>query len=242
MAENTKTKIALPEQLISSVDMSRIIRELEALDESLRQAEIRKPGTPTKLSRSSVTLEDLARLNKVALTDAAARESLIGALKEFMKSAPRIHMALPAEPSGNFTKKIAVWIRQNIHQEILLDIGLQPTLAAGCLIRTNNKMFDMSLRHHFADSRHLLVEKIREIAGGDEPATTSFVDVMMVREAPASAKPKPAPAAPGQPAPAPVDAAKAAAPAAPAATQPAPAAPAPAAPAAPVQPASEVKK
>ena len=162
MADNPQ-QITLPEQLTSSVDLSRTLRELQALDESLRQAQIRKPGTPTQLSRSSVTLEDLARLNKVQLTDQKQREQLIVLLKAFYDHAPRIHMSLATEPSANFVRKITVWLRTNIHPVILLEIGLQPTLAAGCMIRTNNKIFDLSLRHRFTENRELLVQKISEV-------------------------------------------------------------------------------
>lgn len=167
MAEHQTGQIALPERLVSSVDMSRAIRELEAVDESLRQAELRKPGEPTKLARSSSTLEELAKLNNIQLTDRAQREQLLEALRAFHIHAPRIHISLATEPSGAFIQKIAFWMRQNINPVILVEVGLQPTLAAGCQIRTSNKIFDMSLRHRFAENRHLLVDKINEV---EEPA------------------------------------------------------------------------
>lgn len=163
MAEQTPEQIVLPERLVSSVDLSRIIRELEAVDESLRQTALRKPGEATKLARSSVTLEELARSNKVQLTDEAQRSQLLALLHGFMKHAPRIHMSLATEPSAKFTRKIIIWMRKNIHPLILLETGLQPTMAAGCMVRTNNKIFDMSLRHRFAENRGLLVQKIAEI-------------------------------------------------------------------------------
>lgn len=163
MADQPVQQITLPERLVSSVDLSRTIRELEALDESMRQAALRKPGEPTKLSRSSVTLEELARENGVQLTDATQREQLIGLLHGFMDHAPRIHMSVAAEPSAAFSHRVTIWLRQNIHPLTLLEIGLQPTLAAGCIIRTNNKLFDMSLRHRFKDNRGILYEKISAI-------------------------------------------------------------------------------
>lgn len=163
MAEQTPEQIILPERLVSSVDLSRIIRELEAIDESLRQSELRKPGEPTQLARSSVTLEDLARANNVQLTDETQRNQLLVLLQGFKDHAPRIHMSLATEPSAKFTHRIVVWLRQNIHPLILLEVGLQPNLAAGCMVRTNNKLFDMSLRHHFKENRGLLVQKISEI-------------------------------------------------------------------------------
>jgi hypothetical protein len=174
MADQSKGQIVLPERLVSSVDLSRTIRELEALDESLRQAELRKPGEPTKLSRSSVTLEEMAKLNNIALTDGVQRQQMLAVLKAFYQNAPRIHMSFAAEPSANFVRKILVWMRSNLSPIIVLEIGLQPTLAAGCMIRTTNKMFDMSLRHRFADNRYILVEKITEIGAAKESAEESL--------------------------------------------------------------------
>lgn len=230
MTKKATDQIVLPEQLTSSVDLSRLIRELEALDESLRQAQLRKPGTPTKLAKTSATLEDLARQNDIALTDQKQREQLIKLLDAFLQHAPRVHMSLAAEPSGAFVRKVVVWMRANLHPLILLEVGLQPTLAAGCMVRTENRMFDMSLRHRFTENRHMLVEKIREMNAAEPlPAATASA---------------PAPAAPAKPAPAPAAAAPAAQPAqatAPVPSTPAPAAAAASAPAAqaPAQPAPQ---
>jgi len=155
-------QFVLPDNLISFVDLSRVRRELAALDDSFYQAGLRKAGQPTQLSRSSRTLEDLASANQVSLLDAAHRAQLIATLDAFDKQAQQIHMSFAAEPSAKFVSHIIVWLRQNIHSLILLEIGLQPSLAAGCMVRTNNKMIDMSLRHRFFENRHLLDQKIRE--------------------------------------------------------------------------------
>jgi hypothetical protein len=163
MAEQKLPQIVLPDQLTSPVDLARTIRELEAVDESLHQATLRKPGQPTKLAKTSKTLEDLATLNNVTLTEGGNRVTLLTALKIYSQKAPKIHMSLATEPSANFERKVTVWLRKNVHPMALLEIGLMPTLAAGCIVRTNNKMFDMSLRHRFTENRHLLVEKISEV-------------------------------------------------------------------------------
>jgi len=168
MSKQPPAQIILPEHLTSYTDLSRTIRELEELDETLHQEALRKPDAPVKLGRSSALLEDLAQLNHIALDDENQRTQLLGLLKGFQKHAPRIHMSLAAEPSAVFLRRITAWMRANIHPLILLETGLQPTLAAGCVIRTNNKMFDLSLRHKFRDNRHLLVEKISEIGGAQE--------------------------------------------------------------------------
>ncbi len=164
MTDTPPEQIVLPERLISSVDLARLIRELKAVDESLRQTELRKPGEPTKLARTSSTLEDLAQANKIQLTDETQRAQLLALLNSFKDHAPRMHMSLATEPSAKFTHNIIIWLRKNIHPLLLLEVGLQPTLAAGCMIRTNNKLFDLSLRHKFTENRPLLVQKISEIS------------------------------------------------------------------------------
>ena len=162
MAEHDSGQISLPDRLASPGDLARVTRELEALDDSLYQAGLRKPGQPTKLARSSATLEELARLNGVSLLDAKQRAQLIELLHALLEHAPHVRMSLAAEPSGRFVQEVIVWMRGNIHPTVLVEIGLQPSLAAGCMLRTPNKVFDMSLRHRFEEQRHLLAEKIGE--------------------------------------------------------------------------------
>jgi hypothetical protein len=164
---NEDKQFVLPEDLISSIDLNRTLRELAALDDSLYQANLRAPGEPTKIARSSRILEDVASSNGISLLNAQHRAELIKALKAFDAHAPRLHMSFAAEPSAKFTHQIIVWLRENIHPLLLLEIGLQPTLAAGAMVRTTNKVFDLSLRSHFAKNRHLLNEKI--LATEDKP-------------------------------------------------------------------------
>jgi hypothetical protein len=151
--------------LIGSVDLSRVIRELKALDDWLNQAALRSGGKAMTMPKTSVTLDELSRLNGVSLLEAKQREQLIMLLEGFATHAPRIHISFAVEPSGPFSQRIATWFRANVSPIALIDIGLQPTLVAGCSVRTNNKIFDMSLRHRFYESRKLLVQSIAGVKG-----------------------------------------------------------------------------
>lgn len=162
MTDQTAEHIKLPERLVSPTDLAHLVRELEALDDSLHQASLRKPGEPTKLARSSATLEELASLNGVSLLEADQRAQLLELSRGLYQHAPRVRMSLATEPSGRFMRTVIVWLRGNIHPTLLLEIGMQPSLAAGCMLRTPNKVFDMSLRHRFEEQRSLLAEKIKE--------------------------------------------------------------------------------
>lgn len=158
--ETNIPQIKLPERMIGSVDLSRTIRELKTIDDWLNQAALRGSGQAVSIPKTSTTLEEIASLNGVSLLDKSHRAQLIAVLDAFALHAPRIHMSFAVEPSGPFTRRMVVWMRTNVNPVMLLEIGLQPTLAAGCTVRTTNKLFDMSLRHRFTESRLQLVESI----------------------------------------------------------------------------------
>lgn len=157
-------ELLIPTRLVSPVDLSRIVRELANLDDALHQAGLRKGGNPVGLPKTSRILEELAAVNQLSLLDSSHRANLAERLQQFQENAPTIHMSLTVEPSGPFIEKMITWLRQNIKPNILLDIGLQPTITAGCVIRTPNKVFDMSLRHNLIEKSPILLQKIGEQA------------------------------------------------------------------------------
>lgn len=167
---NQQTAIKLPERLITPVDLSRVLRELKTLDDWLNQAALRASGQSVSAPKTSATLEEFASANGVSLLEKSHREQMITVISAFSEHAPKIHMSFAVEPSAPFLNRMIVWLRTNINPIILLEVGLQPTLAAGCTVRTPNKVFDMSLRNHFADSRKLLVESIAETQKDPAPA------------------------------------------------------------------------
>ena len=158
--EKGQSAIKLPERLVTSVDLARAMRELKNLDDWLNQASLRSAGKTVSPPKTSATLEDLAVINGVSLLEPTHRDQLIAVLGAFSEHAPKIHMSFAVEPSAQFLQRMIVWLRANINPIILLDVGLQPTLAAGCTVRTRNKLFDLSLRNHFTENRHLLVDSI----------------------------------------------------------------------------------
>lgn len=153
--------MVLPLLVISPSDVSRLARELEGLSDYLHQAGLRKGGDAVKLPRTSRMLDELANANDLNLLQAEDREKASTFLGQIAKSSPVVTMSFAAEPSSAFLAKVVTWLRQNIHNSLLLRVGLQPTIAAGFTLRTTNKYFDFSLRKHFDEQRPLLIEKLR---------------------------------------------------------------------------------
>lgn len=168
MDHNTKSvpasdTVMLPTVVVSPADMVRLIRELTVLDDFLRQAALRKGGTAVKPPSTSRNLEAIVKVYNVNLLQAADRAALLKQLDHLRLTVPQLHISFAADPSAVFVDKIITWLRQNIHPQVLVQIGLQPSIAAGCVVRTTNKQFDFSLRRHLADNRALLLQKIKEV-------------------------------------------------------------------------------
>lgn len=155
------TTLALPEAVSSRADLVRLSRELEELDGQLMQAGLRNKSDSTNDGPAlSQALADLAQANGLQLKEPAQRQQLKASLLNLSQKAPVVHISLAAEPSADFIHKLTGWLRREVNPQVLLEIGLQPSIAAGCIIRTTNKYFDCSMRQHLLNNRPKLIEQI----------------------------------------------------------------------------------
>ncbi|MBL8121146.1 hypothetical protein JNM87_00140 [Candidatus Saccharibacteria bacterium] len=158
----------LPVSVIGLVDLGRLIRELEQLENTMSSEHLRtgKEEDAITLPKISTTLEQVAELNHVDLAYQHNRQSMLTLLKQLHKEAPRAHLSFSADPQPQFMMKVVTWLRTNIHPHLLVAVGLQPGIGAGCVLRTTNHFFDMSLGSRFAGSRELLMKRLREPVPG----------------------------------------------------------------------------
>lgn len=152
--------VGLPPTVVSPADLGRLIRELEQIDNHLLELQLRKAGSDVALPKTSHLMEITLELNKLNLLQNADRLQLKQLLNLAKERAPVVHMSFSADPSPAFLEKVVVWLRREIHPLVLVTVGLQPNMGAGCMIRTTNKQFDLSLRQDFADKHELLLAKI----------------------------------------------------------------------------------
>ena len=185
-AAPAKSALTLPMLVFGVVEVRRLKRELEALDEFMRQARLRDPGKQAALPRVSRLLDALATDNSRNLLQDDQRQELYDYLANVEKSAPSVHISFASDPSSAFTAKVVTWLRNNVHPAMLLQTGLQPTIAAGCVLRTANKSFDFSLRDRFDEQKPLLLQAL------DAQAAKAAAEVAPAAPAPA---PQPQPEA-----------------------------------------------
>ena len=158
--------LRLPTAIVGQTDINRVLRELGALDDFFLSASARTAGTPITPPRVTYMLQQLAGENRFNLMEAGQRQELKQKLTDALKTAPVLHISFAAEPSPRLTDAVLSWFRSNVHAQALLVIGLQPTIAAGCVVRTGNKIFDMSLRSHLHKQEDYLVRLIQGAVSG----------------------------------------------------------------------------
>jgi hypothetical protein len=158
-----ETDYQLPLAITGEGDAMRVRRELAALDDYINQAALRKPGTPLKhLPKASPSLSEFSELNRLNLLDQSDRSKMLDFFSELVERGPRVHISFASEPSSLFMSKITAWFRSSVHPLVLITVGLEPSVAAGCTVRTDNHFHDFSLRQHFIDQRGLLLSGIKE--------------------------------------------------------------------------------
>jgi hypothetical protein len=158
----------LPTSIVSTGDARRLRRDIAALEETLQAIRLRTNAPVAKLPRLSRMLEEFASTNRLNLLMPDDRHHMAVFMDYVIKKAPVMHISFASEATRKFTTELAVWLRANYDSEILLEVGLEPNIAAGCVVRTSNKMFDFSLIKHLREQRSLLMEKL--LGGTERPA------------------------------------------------------------------------
>lgn len=152
----------LPVGVVSTGDVRRLRREVSEMEETLQAVRLRTHAPLAKLPRLSRALEELAATNRLNFLMPDDRKHAAIFLDNVLKSAPVLHISFASEASRKFTTEIVMWLRANFDSEMLVEIGLEPNIAAGCVVRTTNRYFDFSLQKHLEEKRSMLMEKIME--------------------------------------------------------------------------------
>lgn len=161
---------SLPLQVVSQTDINRLLRELESLETELLKLKGQSSLSDNQqrnLLRVTEQLAHIASLNKYDLKKTADRKQLLQKLIDIRDHAPLLHISFAAEPSPKVTETILGWLRSNVHRHVLLRIGLQPSIAVGCILRTPNKVFDLSLKSSFDRQKPFFVEVIKGAAAAE---------------------------------------------------------------------------
>lgn len=82
----------------------------------------------------------------IDIGDANAIENFLTQLKTRIREIPVFEFSVAYEPTSTTVKHVAEWIYFNLHQNVLIDIKVNPELIGGAIIGFNGKMGDFSLK------------------------------------------------------------------------------------------------
>lgn len=162
-------ELALPPSVVSKIDVSHLVGEAERVDNEMTASSIRvKTGSPVQPAPAmSQQLVDFLAANGLELGDSRERSDLIKQLHLLKDNVPIMHMTFAVEADRESLGKLAAWLRNSVHPQAVIDVGLQPALIAGVYLRTPNHVHDMSLRAIFEGHRGELVKELEALSGAN---------------------------------------------------------------------------
>lgn len=159
-------QLKIPLSLTGQAEVNRLLREVAKLDDFFLGAKARASGSPIQPPRVTRLLSTITQENRLNLLQEKDRELLKAQLEKIIKEAPNLHISFAAEPTPKILDRIVGWLRENVHPHTMVVVGLQPGIAAGVVLRTPNKVFDMSMQSYLKNQEPYLVKLVSEIARG----------------------------------------------------------------------------
>lgn len=156
------TEFVVPSTIVSRVDISRVVREFESVDNALTAITVRKKigADGQELPPMSPQLKDFLDKNEINLEDSSVRSAYIKQLRELKNKAPIVNMTFAVVADPESLQKLVAWLRESVHPQAVIDAHLQPSLVAGVYVRTSNQVFDLSVRNALKAKRGELEKEL----------------------------------------------------------------------------------
>lgn len=162
-------EFTLPASIITKADLSRLVEEVEKLNNQMIEDDARqKVGSPDGgQSVLSPSLLDFFSINDMHLNDNIDLGLFIKQLRAMVSKAPVVHLTFATEADEASLAQVVSWLRKSIHSQVVVSVGLQPSILGGVYLRTTNHVLDLSLRKQLEGSRELLIKQVGAITGGE---------------------------------------------------------------------------
>lgn len=161
------TEFALPTTIISKVDISRLIHEFEVVDTTLTAKTVRKKvGTSSdEAPAMSPQLQAFLDENPINLDDSGARSAYIKQLQLLKANVHVMNMTFAVVADPESLAQLLAWVRQSVHPQTIIETHLQPALVAGVYLRSQNHVFDFSVRNALNEKRGELQKELEALRG-----------------------------------------------------------------------------
>jgi hypothetical protein len=92
-----------------------------------------------------------------------AIDELITALEDFADTAPRVTVTLAAPAPNSLKQTIALWFRENIAPNTLVNFKFNSTILGGMVVVYGSRIYDWSFRRQILVSREKFPEVLRNV-------------------------------------------------------------------------------
>ena len=199
--ENSTPTFTLPSSVATKAQLLNLRKNLDDVLETMTQNRVRIHEQVQVEPSPSVSgaLASLLATNKLHPTADVIRQ-LQQWVEALLHHAPVVRLTFSSDPGPKELNRMIEWFRQESGKVVLLHIGIQPTVAAGVIIRTTSHRYDLSLRAELLKRTDQFVDAINTVSAATEAANPQ--PPAQPQEAPAPAPAPSAPPAPPAPAPA----------------------------------------
>ncbi len=144
----------LPDVIIREEDAQRVCSELQ---------EMRKqPDVAQALENISDQARTVVRINQKIIEDSGVT-ILVNELEKIIKDGPVFEVILPSIPHDSFLKDVGKWFRREIHPHSLIKVSVRRSIGGGMVLRSKNRLFDLSFRPHILAAKDKLPEVVRNV-------------------------------------------------------------------------------
>lgn len=163
----THDNFTLPPSVVTKIDVSRLVREVERVDDAMTTSAIRAKagGEGQTMPMLSDQLSEFLNQNKLSLANSKERGDLVKELRLLKDKVPVLTMTFAVTADAESLQKLAEWVRSAVHPQAVIAVGLQPALVAGVYLRTPNHVHDFSVRGALEGRHGLLVEELESLRG-----------------------------------------------------------------------------
>ena len=157
----------LPPSVVTKVDLTHLVSEVERVDNDLTTAAVRTKAGAGQAPQTALSpqLTEFMNQNKLRPSTSNERTELIKQMRLMKDNVPVVHMTFAVEADRQSLQQLAAWLRTSVHPQAVIAVGLQPGLIAGVYLRTPNQVKDLSLRAMLKNGRSLLVKELEGLRG-----------------------------------------------------------------------------
>lgn len=158
-------QLKLPASISTKKDLIETLRNTEVVLDAYIENGVRSYEGVDFKSRPDVSsnLAELITENKleVSIENLKFVKTWLNQLKDH---APVVRFTFSGDPSKAFVQQIVLWLRKETGKFVLIRYGIQPSIAAGCLMYTPAGRYDFSLRHELLQGGKIFSNILKRVA------------------------------------------------------------------------------